>query len=471
MLGELDAALARTPADVPLLFARGSILTELGRYEEAERAYRAVLEQDRNHLAALTKLGLLVRSSGDWIEARALLELAAASHPDSAAAHVNLANLLAVADPAESQRRYEAALSLQPDLAEAHQGLSALLSLLGDEEKAQHHRAVGFAGRELRTRRYTGTGTPIPVILLTATTGGNLDASVILDESRFLVHEVFADVWDPATKLPAHEFVVNGIADADRSAEALRRAEELLQQTASAVLNPPHAVRSTSRAAVAERFAGTEGMRVPKIELLSRAGLAGEDALRLLNQRGFVFPLLLRAPGHHVGRHFHKVEDPAQLAAAVATLPGDAVYAIEYLDTRSGDKSFRKYRVMIVGGELYPVHLAVATQWKVHYFSSDMAHSELYRREEARFLEDMPGAIGARATSALRTIARELGLDYAGVDFALAPDGSLVLFETNAAMSIYRGPKNETWSYRIEPTQRVVDAVRRMVLGYCTPAT
>ena len=37
---------------------------------------------------------------------------------------------------------------------------------------------------------------------------------------------------------------------------------------------------------------------------------------------------------------------------------------------------------------------------------------------------------------ALADIQATLGLDYAGIDFAVAPDGSLLLFEANATMAI-----------------------------------
>lgn len=467
VLGELDDALARDRNDVTLLFARASILAELGRNDEAEHAYRAVLEKDPSHVAALMKLAVLMRGAGDWTAARSLLERAVAVEPRNAAAHVNLANLLVVADPMESRRRYETALSLQPDLPEAHQGLSALLAMLGDEENAARHRAIGFAGRAMRTRRYTGAQTPVPVVVLTATSGGNLDVSTMLDESRFLAFEIFADVFDRSAKLPAHELVINAIADADRSDSALVAAEELLKHTTASTINAPRAVRATSRAAIAERFASNEGIVVPKVARLSREDLTGDS----LTERGFGFPLLLRAPGHHIGQHFHKVDHPAQVSAAVQMLPGNSIYAIEFLDTRGVDGSYRKYRVMIVGGELYPVHLAVSKEWKVHYFSSAMAGSESYRREEARFLDDMPAALGPQAMSALATIARELRLDYAGIDFALDAKGRLVLFEANAAMSIYQPRPDERWLYRVEPTRRVVDAIRRMVLAYCTPAT
>ncbi|MBV8261251.1 MAG: hypothetical protein JO239_09930, partial [Paraburkholderia sp.] len=140
--------------------------------------------------------------------------------------------------------------------------------------------------------------------------------------------------------------------------------------------------------------------------------------------------------------------------------------AIEFLDARSADGKIRKYRVMLVGGAMYPLHLAVSTHWKVHYFTADMLEFPEHRAEEARFLEDMPGALGPRAMRGLEAIRDALGLDYAGVDFALDRDGTVLLFEANATMTVPNPPQGEMWAYRRAPIDRILAAVRRLL----TPA-
>src|SRR5208282_1219730 len=115
-----------------------------------------------------------------------------------------------------------------------------------------------------------------------------------------------------------------------------------------------------------------------------------------------------RAPGFHTGRHFVRVERPEALASAIATLPGEELLAIAYHDARGPDGMARKYRVMIVDGVLYPLHLAIAPHWKVHYFTADMEAKPAYRDEERRFLDDMPTALGPRAMAALAAIGRTL---------------------------------------------------------------
>ena len=83
-------------------------------------------------------------------------------------------------------------------------------------------------------------------------------------------------------------------------------------------------------------------------------------------------------------------------------LPGDDVLAIEYLDARGADGKARKYRVMFIGGALYPLHLAVSSDWKVHYFTADMGSEDDHRREEEIFLNDMQAALGPKAMARAR---------------------------------------------------------------------
>ena len=119
----------------------------------------------------------------------------------------------------------------------------------------------------------------------------------------------------------------------------------------------------------------------------------------------------------------------------------------------------------MIDGGLYPLHMAASPVWKVHYFTSAMADRPELRAEEAAFLADMPKAIGARAMTALLAIRDELGLDYAGVDFALNRDGALLFFEANATMTITPPETDPIWTYRRAPIARALDAAKSMLLS------
>jgi len=285
--------------------------------------------------------------------------------------------------------------------------------------------------------------------LLVSARGGNIPTALWIDDRRFTIHALYADYADIACDLPEHRLVMNAIGDADLCGEALERAERLLARTTGPVINPPARVRATGRADNARRLAGIAGVIVPRIERISRREL---DRLR--------YPVLLRSPGFHTGRHFVHVQSRAAAGEAAAALAGEELLAIEYLDARGADGMARKYRVMFIDGRIYPLHLAISTDWKVHYFSADMARSADFREEERRFLCDMPGVLGPRAMEALTRVAAALDLQYAGADFALARDGSVLLFEANATMVVFPPGPDPLWDYRRAAIETALDEVR-----------
>jgi hypothetical protein len=119
-------------------------------------------------------------------------------------------------------------------------------------------------------------------------------------------------------------------------------------------------------------------------------------------RHGFRFPLLVRTPGFHTGRHLLRVEGPEALPGAVAELPGKELTVIEFLNARGADGKVRKYRVMLIGGEIYPLHVAISSDWKIHYFTAEMAERADHRAEDAEFLQNMPEVLGPRAMQAGR---------------------------------------------------------------------
>jgi hypothetical protein len=179
---------------------------------------------------------------------------------------------------------------------------------------------------------------------------------------------------------------------------------------------------------------------------------------------------LLRRPGFHNGQHFVYVANHAALAPAVASLKSDELLVIQYLDARGVDGMARKYRVMFVDGVAYPVHLAISADWKVHYATSAMAQSATHRSEERRFLENMPEVLGPRAMAALEQICATLELEYAGIDFALAPNGSLLLFEANATMIVFPPNPEPMWDYRRRAISDVLAAATQMLQRHANRA-
>jgi glutathione synthase/RimK-type ligase-like ATP-grasp enzyme len=465
---ELEALLAerRCGDTIDIEVERAALLGALDRRDEAQQAFIDILRRAPTHFSALNQFGTLLAEMGAIDAACRVYAEAILHHPNNPMAHVNLANLhLRANRHGEARAHYETALQLDPDYAPAHQGLGAVLADIGDRAAAQAHFRRGFRDHAVSTLPYRGAKLPVAVLQLVSSGGGNIPTAAFLDDCTYLTSVVVADHIDPRAPLPPHQLIFNAIGDADLCRPALEAAIRLIARTSAPVINHPNAVMQTGRIENARRLSGIAGVVTARTVALTRDILAGTDGTASLASEGFAFPLLLRSPGYHTGRNFVLVETGADLPAAAAGLPGDKLLAIEYLDARGEDGNARKYRVMMIDGVIYPLHLAISRNWKVHYFTSDMAEEPGHRSEEARFLNDMPSVLGDKAMAALERIRDALGLDYAGVDFAIHAGGDLLLFEANATMVIAPLGRDERWAYRSGAIGKILDAVAAMIMA------
>jgi hypothetical protein len=463
-IGELDRTLARDPDSLAARSERAGLLREQGHFEDAKRDYLELLRRAPTDFAALNDFGTLVLNAGYRGAAHSLFGAAVRHHPDNPSGHVNLANLLLLTGERTAARpHFEAALRIDPGHIHAHRGMGNLLAECGDEAGARRHRDAGFKNHFLTTLPYRGEGRPVAVLLLVAAAGGNIPTGAILDDRQFQTTILVTEYYDRNVPLPPHDVVFNSIGDADLCGEGLEAACAILAQTGKPAINHPAQVRKTGRIANVERLRGLPNVIVPRMIALPRRVLADPAGAQAAVDEGFSFPLLVRAPGFHTGHHFARVESAVELAAAVAEFPGDDAWLIEQLDARDGDGMFRKFRVMFVDGKMYPLHLAISSNWKVHYFTAAMAESAAKRDADGVFLDDMAGVVGPRGMTALDRINATLGLDYGGIDFAVNGQGDILFFEANATMVVLPPTADAKWAYRRPAFANVFAAVRAML--------
>ncbi|HSZ75053.1 MAG TPA: tetratricopeptide repeat protein [Rhizomicrobium sp.] len=447
---------ASNPRDFDAMLAQARHLLSQTRNDEAYAAYVKILNLAPLNRTVLHELGAFAYADGYRSAARTVYAQIVRNWPDDVAGRVNLGLIFYEdGDLAAARTHFEAVLKIDPASADAHRGLGRIFCDAGDSENADWHWRKSFAEQAVVPQRYRGKEPAIPVLLLVSTKGGNIPTHNILDDRVFAVTALYAEYYRPNFPLPPHTIIFNAIGDADFCPDALDAAERIVDRAGTKIINAPALVHTTGRAANAARLADVPGVRAPHIKELRRADIDGTKDMK--------FPLLLRSKGFHTGQHFVRVESTEELRAAAAELPGDILLAIEYLDARGSDGMARKYRVMYIGGELYPIHLAISAGWKVHYFTADMAENAAYREEERKFLEDMAMALGAPAVAALTRIGEKLGLDYCGIDFALDHDGRVIVFEANATMVINPPPPEPIWDYRRAPIARALNAARELL--------
>ena len=463
---EYRRVLQRRPDDAAAANNMGNACQKLGRFAEAVACYRRARDAWPHNAAIRSNLGRALEASGHAQQGLEELGRALELAPDSAEIHFHIATLLEhQLFLKEARHYYEAALRLKPDYPAARIGLGDVLADLGLEEEAWQQRRLGYAERVLSITPALRNEHPVRILKLMSAAGGNIPLDEVLTPFRFEVTGLIAEFAERLPPVESYGAVINAIGDADRCARGLKAAAALLRESRGPVLNPPERVMATGREALSDRLAGLEGVRTPRVRTLARELFDRRLAAATLAAEGWCCPLLLRARGYHSGHHFTRVERFGELDAAGQALPGEHLLAIEWLDGAGADGRFRKYRAMLIDGRVFPLHLAIAQQWKVHYFSSDMATSQAHQAEELRYLADPAAVIGERAMTALRRVAGVLGLDYAGIDFALDADGVVLVFEANATMRIVPPPPGPAGDRRRPFIDRAMMAARELLSG------
>jgi Flp pilus assembly protein TadD/glutathione synthase/RimK-type ligase-like ATP-grasp enzyme len=453
---DVELQLILAPDDAQLLFHRAFALESAGRVDDAKAAYRALLRRHPGHPHALNNLGRLLHAQGAPRAARLTFERLVAAHPNHSAARANLGIILLEADELRAARLHlQRALELDANERLAHLGLSRLLAIEGNDAAALAHQRSALGEAAVHPAAPALRRAPRLLLLTSEAQLGAVAAGRLA--GIFAMSAIVVERFDGSAPLPPHHAIFNTITDADRNAEALEIARRIAARSDRPIVNSPDAVLRTSRLSLPDLLGGIPDVVAPRTALLDRAKITDSAG-------AFGWPVLLRSPGYHSGQHFLMVDEPSALSEALAALPSGELLTIEYADTQSDDGKFRKYRAMFVDGKIYPAHLAISREWKVHFFSADMAAQAEHRIEDAAYLHDVEKALGARALHALAAIGERLSLDYAGIDFALDDQGRVVVFEANSTMTIPAPPPGDLWDYRRAPIKRILDATRNMLL-------
>jgi tetratricopeptide (TPR) repeat protein len=349
------------------------------------------------------------------------------------------------------------------DLATIYYDVALLYQRMGKYAEADKLWNEGFPQGKITHKKFTGQGKPLRVLVITSPLSGNVRYQLFLKKHHAQITLFCADSYvGQDLALPEHDIIFSSIGDADLCAHSLLRAQQILRLSNAPILNHAAAAALTTRDKIAQRLANISGVSTAKIERFTKAELIGPHSAALLAKHGYTYPLLLRSPGFNNGLHFEMVSSADELAATADKLPSDEIFAISYLDTRATDGSVRKFRVLRIDGVLYPIHLAIAHSWKIHYHSSAMADNDIFRLEERRFLSDMKSYLGASLIAALHQVFDLLGLDYAGIDFSIDREGRLAVYEANATMAIIAPNNDERWNYRREAIEKALDAAAQM---------
>ena len=467
MLGPPDAvamfqrALATEPDYVDALVNLSSALQAGGAFGEASVAFERALRLIPDQAESLFRLGHVLHTQGRTADAAAQYARAIRLKPDFAPALCNLGIIHTEAEQqTEAVGYYQRALASDPTLAVANLNLVSIFEADGRMAEAKLYRR-----RIARPQALIVEAAPDhrrTVLVLANTCVGNIPLDTILPSrtNTRITWQVEFATPEQAEDLPPYDVAFNAIGNAD----VLDEAFDYLSAFASRhrLLNSPHAVARTRRDRLHQVLDGIPGIVVPQVLRLLRADISAGDLARQLSDAGIQCPVLIRPIAGHGGEGVQLVQTPDQLAAFV---PGaaDAYYFAAYYDCRLDDGFYRKYRMIFVDRIPFAYHLAISDRWLVHYFSAAMMSAPWKRDEEQRFLADPSGVLGQEAMAALLTIGQRLDLDFAGIDFAVLPDGRLLVFEANATMLVHLNDSVADFPYKHACVPRIFEAMDAML--------
>lgn len=256
-------------------------------------------------------------------------------------------------------------------------------------------------------------------------------------------------------RVPDHDIAFCAVSE--QAPEVLARVAPWLSAWPRTVLNRAPRAADLAREAVSQRLAGIDGVLVPQADSVDAAGA--------LATRDDWMPFLLRPAGTHAGEGLVLVADRIHLHNATNQLGADRYNRTRFVDYRSGDRLYRKYRVALIGGLPFLCHMAISDHWMVHYLNAEMASHPERRAEEARAMAEFDRGFGGRHGTAFARIADRLGLDWVVIDCAEAPDGRLLFFEADVAAIVHAMDPPDIYPYKQAAMARVFEAFRVLVTG------
>jgi len=363
-----------------------------------------------------------------------------------------------------------AALAQDPDNAAARMDLSVIEQLHGNPEVGLAHQAAALHHTQVfRTASTMPKSIKLLALAAPIHMGGNTPVEFLVEHSAISVQTLYIgpDIPFP-DPLPDHDiaFVV-APGDSDDSRAFLTEINRRLVHWPRPVLNAPDKIIMLERDRCETALSGIGGLTLPITKRCSREALTaiaqGELELYDILPHGR-FPVVLRPVGAHAGRNLERLDSAGQIGAYLDICADDDDFFLsDFIDYRSEDGAYRKYRIVFVDGRPYPCHMAISDQWKVWYMNADMAGSEGKRAEEERFMTRFDSGFAHRHAAALSGMAQAFGLAYFGIDCAEDRAGNLVLFEADNALIVHDMDSPQVFPYKPAQMHRIFSGFAEMV--------
>jgi len=348
--------------------------------------------------------------------------------------------------------------------------LASLCRLAGEPQRAEQCQQQALQLNQIyRLRPSTGVA-PGVRLLMFAVPGDfmtNTPIEFLIDGTNVSLDVVYLLPGQPIpTEVPEHDVAIVGIAESPQTRGTLLSLGTMLATWPKPVLNLPSRVLDLARERLFEVLDDVPGLAMPTTVWANRAMLreivVGTLQLETI-ARDMTFPLVARPVNSHAGEGLTKIADQGELLVYLMQQQGDDHYIAPFVDYRSGDGQYRKYRIAFISGVPYLCHMAISSSWMVHYLNAGMQTDALKRAEEAANMQIFDDTFARRHEGALSGIVQALDLDYFAIDCAETRDGRLLVFEAGTAMIVHRMDPPELFPYKHQQMEKVCQAFLRFL--------
>lgn len=356
-----------------------------------------------------------------------------------------------------------------PDDAYALMDLSTVLQFRGNRDVALAMQAQALeVGRLYRAPSAAASGgLRLLVLMGPGDLMANSPLEFMLEKSGVVLELLYVSEDYPLPEMvPDHDVLFIAIAESDWNIPLLKQVENATRDWPRPVLNRAEHIAWMSRDGACALLKSISDVIMPVTERVSRDNLEliglGRLALVDVLEEG-VFPIIVRPVDSHAGQGLAKLEDAAAVLDYLSTMPHGEFYLARFVDYRSADGLFRKYRIVLIEGRPFICHMAISEHWMIHYLNAGMADSAEKRAEEAAFMLSFDSDFARRHAVALRLINERAGLDYLGIDCGETADGKLLIFEIDSCMIVHAIDPVDLYPYKQPQMNKVFAAFVEML--------
>lgn len=353
-------------------------------------------------------------------------------------------------------------VEMDPADANALLDLATIFQLGGDPALGLEFQERALAQRQ-HYRLQDADGRHALKVLAIASRGlimDNMPVEFLLEHSSVQLETLYVGEGIASPRhIPDHDVAIIAVCESDTNQPLLEALETIALHWPRPIINAPGRIAQLSRDRLGRMVRGVGGLKLVTSERVLRRDLLQRGCIeQLVPASADSVEWIIRPVSTHAGHGLERIKSADELAGYLMKNVADQYFVAPFIDYRSSDGKYRKYRVALIAGNSYPVHMALSQNWMVHYLNADMLDNADNRREEAAFMQHYDRTFGLRHRKALKHIADRIGLDYVVLDCAETPQGELLLFEADNGAVVHSMDSAELFPYKRPAMQRIFDA-------------